>query len=219
LSARLPKIAVAHLRLWIALAIGVLFMYFAPHAWTVLGRVLLGWNCGTVVFLILIWVWIPRLSSREISCRFEEEDESAPVILLVVTLAALLSLLAIVAMLASVNHLAPPQKGAHIALAGVTVVTSWLLVATMFAIHYTDLYYSAKPSARPLTFRSTPMPVFWDFAYFSFTIAAACQTSDVSILTTSVRKVALAHTLVSFIFNVSILGFAVNVSAGLLSAT
>jgi hypothetical protein len=28
----------------------------------------------------------------------------------------------------------------------------------------------------------TPMPVFWDFAYFSFTIAAACQTADVSTL-------------------------------------
>ena len=59
------------------------------------------------------------------------------------------------------------------------------------------------------------MPVFWDFAYFSFTIAAACQTSDVSTTQTSMRKLVFAHTLVSFLFNASILGFAINVTAGL----
>ncbi len=60
------------------------------------------------------------------------------------------------------------------------------------------------------------MPVFWDFAYFSFTIAAACQTADVSTLHAGVRKVVTAHTLISFLFNASILGFAINVTAGLI---
>jgi uncharacterized membrane protein len=60
------------------------------------------------------------------------------------------------------------------------------------------------------------MPAFWDFAYFSFTIAAACQTSDVSTTNVAVRKVVIAQTLVSFFFNLSILGFAINVTAGLI---
>ena len=86
----------------------------------------------------------------------------------------------------------------------------------MFTTHYADMFYSAAPEKRPLKFPSTPEPVFWDFAYFSFTIAAACQTADVSTEHAGIRKVVLAHTLVSFLFNASILGFAINVTAGLI---
>jgi uncharacterized membrane protein len=60
------------------------------------------------------------------------------------------------------------------------------------------------------------MPVFWDFIYFSFTIAAACQTADVATLNAAVRKTVVVHTLISFLFNASILGFAINVTAGLI---
>jgi uncharacterized membrane protein len=78
------------------------------------------------------------------------------------------------------------------------------------------MFYSAKDDDRPLRFPETPMPVFWDFAYFSFTISAACQTADVSTMHAGIRKVVIAHTLSSFLFNASILGFAINVTAGLI---
>jgi len=90
------------------------------------------------------------------------------------------------------------------------------LVPTVFTTHYADMYYSANDDDRPLHFPQTPMPVFWDFAYFSFTIAAACQTADVSTQQAGIRKVVIAHTLISFLFNASILGFAINVTAGLI---
>ncbi len=60
--------------------------------------------------------------------------------------------------------------------------------------------------------------MFWDFAYFSFTIAAACQTSDVSTCGYRIRKIVLIQTLISFLFNASILGFAINVTAGLVGS-
>ncbi len=78
------------------------------------------------------------------------------------------------------------------------------------------MYYSVEDDERPLSFPNTPMPVFWDFAYFSFTIAAACQTADVCTNNPSVRKIVIAHSVVSFLFNMSILGFAINVTAGLI---
>jgi uncharacterized membrane protein len=86
----------------------------------------------------------------------------------------------------------------------------------MFTTHYADRFYSASENHRPLHFPQTPMPVFWDFAYFSFTIAAACQTADVSTTQASIRKAVMAHTIVSFLFNAAILGFAINVTAGLI---
>ena len=104
----------------------------------------------------------------------------------------------------------------HFALAAVTLVDSWLLVPAMFTTHYADMYYSCQKSERPLSFPETDMPVFWDFAYFSFTIAAACQTADVLTRAARIRQVVLIHEVISFVFNASILGFAINVTAGLI---
>jgi len=86
----------------------------------------------------------------------------------------------------------------------------------MFTTHYADLYYSCPKNERPLSFPDTDMPIFWDFAYFSFTIAAACQTADIFTRRASVRRVVLMHEVISFLFNASILGFAINVTAGLI---
>ncbi len=108
------------------------------------------------------------------------------------------------------------EKCVRIALAGLTVIDSWILIPAMFTLHYADMFYSAEPDSRPLEFPDKGEPVFWDFAYFAFTIAAACQTADVSTAQGPIRKVVLAHSVLSFFFNAAILGFAINVTAGLL---
>jgi uncharacterized membrane protein len=214
----MKKLFSAHPRLWISCAAGLTFYFALPGAWPAITRVLAGWNCGVLLFLALLYFWMSRLTPQQICVRFSEEDESAPVVLVIVTAAALLSLAAIVALLATIKQVAGPMRIWHVLLGALTVVNSWLLVPTIFISQYADRYYRAKPEARPLRFPNTPMPVFWDFAYFSFTIAAACQTSDVSTTQQSIRRLVLAHTLISFLFNASILGFAVNISAGLFGA-
>jgi uncharacterized membrane protein len=156
------------------------------------------------------------LSAARIQSQYIEEDQSARFILTVVVVAALCSVAAIIAPLATLKQTTGAVRVAHIALAALTLVNSWLLVPTMFTTHYADMYYSAADDERPLGFPNTPMPVFWDFAYFSFTIAAACQTADVCTNTQSVRKIVIAQSVVSFLFNMSILGFAINVTAGLI---
>ena len=136
---------------------------------------------------------------------------------MVVIVAAIPNIAAIVAFLTSLKQGDPSQKAAHLVLATLTIVDSWALLPTIYALHYMDLYYSVPPGRRPLSFPGTRTPVFWDFAYFSFTIAAACQTADVSTRGVQVRKTVIAHSVISVLFNVSILGFAVNVTAGLLA--
>jgi uncharacterized membrane protein len=215
----LNKLVRNHPRLWISLATGSAVFFCLPAHWSTLSRALVCWNCGVALFLTLIYVWMTRLTAEQICTKYIEEDESAPIILAVVTTAALFSLVAIVEPLATIKQVAGAQRVAHFALAALTLVNSWILVPTMFTTHYADLFYSAKEDDRPLHFPQTPMPVFWDFAYFSFTIAAACQTSDVSTTNAGVRKAVIAHTVISFLFNASILGFAINVTAGLIGGT
>ena len=210
------KLVLYHPRLWISLACGCATFFLLPVQWSILSRVLVCWNCGVILFLALVYFWMTRLTAEQICSKYDEEDESAPVMLAAVTTAAVLSLFAIIEPLATLRHTAGTERTAHFALAALTLVNSWILVPTMFTTHYAHLFYSASEDSRPLHFPETRMPVFWDFAYFSFTIAAACQTSDVSTANARVRKVVIAHTLISFLFNASILGFAINVTAGLI---
>lgn len=210
--------ALDHIRFLASVAAAIVLFLCLPSAWPVMQRLLLAWNAGAALFLLLIYLWMKSLSAAQICSRFAEEDEGAPVIMMVVILAAVLSLAAIVALLAGAGDAQPGSRGAHYALAGATVVISWLLVPTMFALHYADMFYSEPEGDRPLEFPGTRMPVFWDFAYFSFTIAAACQTSDVTTRSSAVRRTVLAHTVISFLFNASILGFAINVTAGLFAS-
>lgn len=210
------KLLFNHPRLWSSVGAGCAIFFFLPAHWSALSRLLVCWNCGVALFLALIFIWMTGLTAEQICSRYIEEDESAPIILAVVVVAALLSLVAIVEPLATIKQAAGAERVAHFALATLTLANSWVLVPAMFTTHYADLFYSAAEQNRPLRFPETSMPVFWDFAYFSFTIAAACQTADVSTMNAGVRRTVIAHTLISFVFNASILGFAINVTAGLI---
>jgi uncharacterized membrane protein len=212
----MKNLFLGHPRLWISFIGGTVLFFFLPQDWSTLSRVLVSWNGGVILFLVLISFWMTRLTAAQICTKYIEEDETAPFILLVVIIAAVASLFAIVEPLATIKQVSGSVRAAHFALAALTLIDSWLLVPTMFTTHYADMFYSSPADDRPLHFPNTPEPVFWDFAYFSFTIAAACQTADVSTQHADVRRIVIAHTLISFLFNASILGFAINVTAGLI---
>ncbi len=169
-----------------------------------------------LVLLALIFFHLGRCTPAQLRERYRDDDPSAPVILLVVVTAAILSVAAIVAFLTTLKSVPSTDKVAHILLATLTIIDSWLLVPTMFTIHYADMFYSAEADQQPLSFPETREPVFWDFVYFSFTIAAACQTADVSTRKVEIRRIVTVQSVIAFLFNVAILGFGINVTAGLL---
>jgi uncharacterized membrane protein len=208
-----------HPRLWISFIAGTALFFFLPHDWSTLSRVLVCWNGGVILFLVMIFIWMTRLTAAQICTKYIEEDETAPFILVIVVIAAVASLFAIVEPLATIKQVSGSVRAAHFALAALTLIDSWLLVPTMYTTHYADMFYSAPTDDRPLHFPNTPEPVFWDFAYFSFTISAACQTADVSTQHADIRRIVIGQTLISFLFNASILGFAINVTAGLIGGS
>jgi uncharacterized membrane protein len=206
-----------HTKVWIATVVGVVVAVALPSRWLVISRVLTGWNAAMVILVPLTYIRMRRLDARQLRAHYEEEDPTAPVILVFVVAAALLSVAAIVALLSTLKHVAPVERVAHMTLASMTIVYSWLLVHTMFTLHYADIYYSvAEGAPPPLSFPETRQPLFWDFVYFSFTIGVACQTADVATMQTEIRKRVTVHAIIAFVFNLFILGFAINVTAGLL---
>ena len=205
-----------HVRLLSSIGTAVVLFFLLPHHLVWLTRVLVSWNVGVLLFLTLIGKMMFSMNASQMSEKFEEEDEAAALILVIGIVGAIMAMASIVAFLSGLNEIAPSEKPVHIALAVITVITTWVLIPTMFTSHYADMFYSTKPKERPLNFPDTGEPVFWDFAYFSFTISAACQTADVSTAQGTIRKVVIAHSVLSFFFNASILGFAINVTAGLI---
>lgn len=205
-----------HGKLALSILAGIVGFFLAPAHWSTVAGVLTGWNAGILFFFVVLLVRMHGLTSDQLRAHYKEDDPSAPLILVAVVVADLLSLVAIVALLATLKQTHGVERTEHVALAALTIVNSWLLVPTMFTLHYADVYYSAAPEKAPLEFPKTSQPVIWDFVYFSFTISAACQTADVATTQVGIRKLVTIHTLISFLFNASILGFAINVSAGLL---
>ena len=205
-----------HAKLWMATALGLAIPFALPHDWAVLTRALVGWNSAVLVLLGLVYLHLRGCTAAQLRERYRADDPSASVILLVVVTAAILSVAAIVAFLTTLKSVPQGDRLAHILLATLTIIDSWLLVPTMFTIHYADMFYSAEADQQPLCFPETPEPVFWDFVYFSFTIAAACQTSDVTTRQVGIRRLVAIQSVIAFLFNVAILGFGINVTAGLL---
>jgi uncharacterized membrane protein len=104
----------------------------------------------------------------------------------------------------------------HYAFTGMTIIGSWLLTGVIFSLHYARLFYTHRGKDSALRFADGEQnPDYWDFLYFSFTISVAVQTSDVGVATRQLRKVALAQSLIGFLFNTAILGFSINIAAGL----
>lgn len=206
-----------HIRLYGSLLAGAVLFIVLPSPWPAVSRVLIGWNGFVLLYLGLVYSWMPRLTAQQICRKYIDEDPAAPVILVGGIVAAVLSLVAIVAVLSGIKEFTGLQRTAHFALSALTIVTAWTLVPTMFTLHYADMFYSVPPEERPLAFPQESQPLFWDFAYFSFTIAAACQTADVATRGIAMRKVVLAQSIISFLFNAAILGFAINITAGLMA--
>lgn len=205
-----------HTRVWLGIVLGLLLFCLLPSVWSIIARALAAWNATVLFMLLTTWIKLLSLDARQLRAHYEEEDPTAPLILVAVVAAAVVSVMAIVALLSTVKHMEPATRAAHILLATLTITDCWVLVPTMFTLHYADLFYSADAAHRPLLFPETKEPVFWDFVYFSFTIAAACQTADVATANRGIRRTVVLHSVISFLFNLAILGFAVNVSAGLL---
>jgi uncharacterized membrane protein len=79
--------------------------------------------------------------------------------------------------------------------------------------------YRSPPARRALRFPDNEQhPDYWDFLYFSFTIAVAAQTSDVIVMTRAMRKTVLAQSILGFIFNAAILGLSINIAAGMVGS-
>ena len=209
------RILTARPRLVIAAVFGVAVGLLAP-AHSLVPRLLLGWDCGIALHLVLVAIMMAQADKEGLQRRANREDAGAMLVLGFFALAALASLVAIGAELRNLKAEGGPMEIGSAILVGATILLSWLFAHTLFGLHYAHDYYAGVDDRRGLKFPGTRTPDYWDFLYFSFNLGAAAQTSDVQVEASRTRRFVLAHTILSFLFNTAILALAINVGASLL---
>ncbi|GAB7127856.1 DUF1345 domain-containing protein [Silvimonas sp. JCM 19000] len=220
--ARLHHYFHARPRLLVAVAAGVItyaLLDFAINQDT-LTSVLCGWNVTSWLYLAVQWFHMLQADAERIRRVARLQDESAATVLSILSLGSAASLIAIMLELSGVKDLTGMARVLHLALTGATLAGSWLLIATSFTNHYAHMYYGGDGEApqRHLAFPDKiAEPKYWDFLYFAITISVASQTADIAVCSTRLRRVVIAHELLAFLFNLSILGLSINVGASLLS--
>ena len=213
------KIVRTRPRLTSAIVAGIVVGLALPGHWNFVTRALIGWNVTVWLYLCLMAWLMMRASHVRVRKIAEQEDKSAVVILAIMSIAAIVSIAAIILELTSIKDLSLSDRLAHYAFTGATVFGTWCLVATLFTFHYARIFYRSPIERRALSFPDKEgSPDYWDFLYFSFTIAVAAQTSDVMVMSRSMRKTVLAQSILSFLFNVAIIGLSINIAAGLLGS-
>ena len=211
----MPLLARTHPRLSAAATLGVAVGILAP-ADSIISKILIGWNTGVWTYLVLMLWLTMRAKALDVKRIAEVEDENAGLVLLLVSIAALASLATITFELAGSRDLETTRKLLRYGVTALTVIGSWLLIGVIFSVHYARLYYTWNGKEPALRFaEDLKTPDYWDFLYFSFTIGVAVQTADVGVATRDLRKIVLAQSLIGFVFNTAILGFSINIAAGL----
>ena len=205
-----------HRRFYAAAALGVAVGLAAGPDLAL--RLLFGGDAFFLAYLAFTAVLATTTTPEDMRRRADYEDEGGGVIIVMALIASALSLGAIFTL---VNK--EQTGGLHLALAAASIPLGWITLHTVMAFHYAHLFYArhsgsrgkgAKPrDAGGLGFPHTREPHAWDFVYFSFVIGMTCQVSDVSVADSRLRRLVLAHSVVSFFFNTTVIALAVNLGA------
>jgi uncharacterized membrane protein len=174
---------------------------------------LVAWDGGVIFYLAAATEMMATATVADIRQRAERQDVGQFVVLGLTALAAIASIGAIYAEL---SIAAGTSEGWwRFGLAILTFILSWLFVHTFFALHYAREYYApGKEPPGGLDFPGKDdLPDYWDFVYFSLSVGMTSQTSDVTITDRRIRRTVLAHAVIAFFFNVTLLALVVNIAA------
>jgi uncharacterized membrane protein len=215
----LIRLVLARPRLLICFVIGLATVFWLPTtlAQQTITRAIIGWNLGACLYLIFAARMMFWSSHERMRTRALQHDEGRIMVLVLVVTAALMCIGAIVAELAVVKELRGTLRYAHIALAALTIISSWAFTQVMFALHYAHDYYSTelRGDHGGLEFPGGHAPDYGDFLYFACVIGTSGQTADVSFTSRKMRRTGTVHCVLAFFFNTTLVALTINIASGL----
>lgn len=211
-------------RLLAALIAAGIVVAVAPGGWGWMLRSLAGWSVGTAVYLLVAWRQIMRASPDDTRRRCRRDDAYRGTVDTLLLVASVASVAAVCLALKDSDDVGGPGKIIAVGIPIVSVVLAWLLVHTLYALHYARLYYinDEDPDGPPtggfeMHEDDETQPDYRDFLYISLAIACTFGVTDTELTSKAVRRTVAKHSLLSFAFATIVLALAVNVITNLLS--
>lgn len=211
------RVARAHRRTLAAACCGVLLFAGLVLA-GVPGRLVIAWDGFALSLMLLTAARAAGAAPGEMAANAEAQEAGEWLVFWVVVLGILASVVAVFSEFSALKGASPGVRSLRVALVAVTLALSWLVTHVVFALRYAHEYYETAPSGLRggLEFPGNEPPDYWDFLYFAVVIGMTFQVSDVQITDRRLRRLALAHGLLGFLFNTVIVALTVNLAAGLL---
>jgi len=182
---------------------------------------LVGWLAYCVMYFGITWHWIAGLDAQATRRRAQWIDPGAMALFVFANVAACASVIAVAQAVDTSRTLHGMARWGYLALSMASLASAWLLLQTVFALHYAHIYYGLRDEEheprRGLLFPGGNEPDYLDFLYFSLVIGMTSQVSDVAVANRHLRRLTLTHGVLSFAFNLVVLALAVNVFAGSLA--
>jgi uncharacterized membrane protein len=175
---------------------------------------LIGWDVAVAVLLGWIWLALWGLSAADTRKNAGREDPSLHLSELIVLTAGVAILAAVGLLLVRAGSATGATKAYLITLGVLSVALSWMLVHTVFTLRYARSYYGAPVGG--IDFNEDDPPTYLDFAYLAMTIGMTFQVSDTNLTTKAIRRIALGHALLSYLFGAVIVALVINVVSSLL---
>ncbi len=174
---------------------------------------LLGYDVAAGVYVASIWLTVWKLDPRQTARHAEREDPTRAAADLILLVAAVASLVAVAYVIVRARAGDGGREVVQVGFGVLSVVLSWLLIHTVFALRYARIYYAGPDGGAD--FHQSGPPRFSDFAYLSFTIGMTFQVSDTELNSSTFRANVLRHSLMSYLFGTVIVALAINLIAGL----
>jgi uncharacterized membrane protein len=193
---------------------GVGALALLPATVSPLTAAILAWDFGCLVFLGLSAVAFSREREGRMAADAQRQQEGEWTIFALTMGAVAASFGAIIEEFSAIKHAVGGPPSLRVALLVGTLLLSWLMTHTAFALRYAHEYYSARGGG--LEFPGEKKPDYWDFFYFSLVLGMTFQVSDVQITSRKLRRLATVHGLLAFLFNTVILALSVNIGASFL---
>jgi len=184
--------------------------FFAPWQFATL----VAWDTAAVMFTVWVWTTVGRYSPAETHEHATREDTNRVSTSLILIAASLVSLVGTGLDLVKASEAHDAGRVALTVVGLLTVALSWLVVHTVFALHYAHEYYTEPVGG--IDFKTDDeQPDYRDFAYVAFTVGMTFQISDTDIQTRVIRRTVLRHALLAYLFGAVILAVAINLIANL----
>jgi uncharacterized membrane protein len=182
---------------------------------------LIGWDFLAFTFMAWTWVVIWPFDPAQTASHAEYEEPGGKTVFALILGGSLASLVGVGLLLAN----ARPDQLERVApwVTVASVVISWFAVHTIYTLTYAKIYFKEVPVGG-IDFNEEPPagidcdgtrypPRYSDFAYVAYAVGMTFAISDTNLTSWRMRRTALGHGLLSYLFGSVILASVVNLIA------